>query len=66
MGCAAAPTAATRYAASRLEGLLAQRGDEDGLRARADAGDGEAASRLPDVLISRAALKKRSSCAGSA
>jgi hypothetical protein len=34
-------------------GLLAQRGDLDGLRARADAGDGHAAIRLADLLVGR-------------
>ena len=36
-------------AAGRLDGLLADRGDLDGLRARADAGDGDAAVRLADA-----------------
>ena len=35
----------------RLAGLLAQRGDLDGLRARADAGDAAAASWLTEVLV---------------
>ena len=35
------------YAARRLAGLLAERGDLDGLRARADAGDGDAAGGWP-------------------
>ena len=37
-----------------LAGLLAERGDLDGpqiLRARADAGDEQAAGQLPDLLI---------------
>jgi hypothetical protein len=34
----------------RLAGLLADRGDPDGLRARVDAGDWFAAERLPDLL----------------
>ena len=43
-------------AASRLAGLLAERGDLDGLRARADAGDGDAASRLAGLLAERGDL----------
>jgi len=38
-------------AAERLAGLLAERGDLDGLRARIDAGDPYAAMRLPDLLV---------------
>ena len=37
-------------AAGRLAGLLAERGDLDGLRARADAGDRYAAGRLAELL----------------
>ena len=40
----------------RLAGLLAERGDLDGLRARADAGDGDAAVRLADLLAERGDL----------
>jgi hypothetical protein len=38
-------------AAQRLAGLLAERGDLDGLRARADAGDDSVAPLLPELLI---------------
>ncbi len=44
------------YAAGRLADLLAERGDLDGLRARADAGDGYAAGRLADLLAGRGDL----------
>ena len=40
----------------RLADLLADRGDLDGLRARADAGDGHAAARLADLLADRGDL----------
>ena len=50
-GCAPGPTPATSYAAWRLAELLAERGDLDGLRARADAGDRDAASQLADLLV---------------
>ena len=43
-------------AAWRLAELLAERGDLDGLRARADAGDGDAAGRLADLLAERGDL----------
>jgi hypothetical protein len=43
-------------AARRLAGLLAQRGDMDGLRARADAGDGYATRRLAVLLARRGDL----------
>jgi hypothetical protein len=39
------------YAAIQLAGLLYERGDLDGLRARTDAGDRFAASRLHGLLI---------------
>ena len=39
------------YAARRLTDLLAERGDLDGLRARTDAGDRDAASRLAGLLV---------------
>jgi hypothetical protein len=42
--------AGNEQAAGRLADLLAERGDLDGLRARADAGDGDA-GRLADLLI---------------
>ena len=44
------------YAAWQLAGLLAERGDLDGLRARADAGDGHAAWQLADLLAERGDL----------
>ena len=44
------------YAAWRLAGLLAERGDLDELRARADAGDGYAAARLAGLLGERGDL----------
>ncbi len=37
-------------------GLLAEHGDLDGLRARADAGDEDAAERLADLLADRGDL----------
>jgi hypothetical protein len=43
-------------AALQLAGLLADRGDLDGLRARADAGDTHAASRLAGLLAGRGDL----------
>ena len=49
--CAPGPTPATGMPPRRLAELLAERGDLDGLRARADAGDGDAAARLADLLI---------------
>ena len=45
-----------RDAARRLADLLAERGDLDGLRARADAGDGYAAWRLAELLAGRGDL----------
>ena len=54
--CAPGPTPATRYAAWRLAELLAERGDLDGLRARADAGDGDAAWQLAELLAERGDL----------
>ena len=45
-----------RDAARRLAELLAERGDLDGLRARADAGDGYAALRLAELLAERGDL----------
>jgi hypothetical protein len=53
-------------AASRLAELLENRDDLDGLRARADNGDEAAASRLAACSSSRAEVKKRSGCGGSA
>jgi len=48
--------------------MLADRGDLDGLRARADTGDWCAAGRLTDllaeVLTSRAVAKKQNGCDG--
>jgi hypothetical protein len=38
-------------AAGRLAGMLAERGDSEELRARADAGDLHAAARLPGLLV---------------
>jgi hypothetical protein len=46
------------HAAFELAGLLAQRGDLDGLRARADAGDEEAALHLAVVLAQRGDLNE--------
>ena len=45
-----------RAAARRLAELLAERGDLDELRARADAGDGDAAGRLAGLLAERGDL----------
>ena len=42
--------------ARRLAGLLAEHGDLDGLRARADAGHGYAARRLAELLAQRGDL----------
>jgi hypothetical protein len=42
-----------KFAASQLVRLLADRGDLDGLRARADAGDGYATSQLTGLLADR-------------
>jgi hypothetical protein len=42
---------ADRAAAVWLAGLLAERGDLDGLRARADTGDEDVGERLADLLI---------------
>ena len=44
------------YAARELAGLLAERGDLDGLRARANAGDGDAAGALAGLLAQRGDL----------
>ncbi len=44
------------YAAGLLAGLLAERGDLDGLRGRADAGDEYAAWRLAELLAERGDL----------
>ena len=46
-----AANAGDTYTAVRLADLLAQRGDLDGLRARADAGDQDAGRWLPELLI---------------
>ena len=54
-GCAPGPTPATGRR-QRLAELLAERGDLDGLRARADAGDGHAAERLAELLAERGDL----------
>jgi hypothetical protein len=43
-------------AAWSLNGLLAERGDLDGLRARAEAGDGNAGGRLAHLLAERGDL----------
>ena len=48
--------AGDEYAAYELAGLLADRGDLDGLRTRADAGGGAAAYRLAGLLFSRGDL----------
>ena len=61
-GCAPGPTPAT-VAAGRLAGLLAERGDLDELRARADAGDEIAAGRLAELLASAATWTGRQLCA---
>ena len=50
-GCAPGPTSATSMPPWELAELLAERGDLDGLRARADAGDREAAGKLADLLL---------------
>ena len=42
------PTPTTQSPATRLADLLAERGDLDELRARVDAGDSSAATRLAD------------------
>ena len=56
-GCATrARNAGDEDAAVRLAELLAERGDLDGLRARADAGDGYAAWRLAELLAERGDL----------
>ena len=51
-----AADAGDEEAASQLAGLLGQRGDLDGLRARADAGDGAAARQLAGLLVERGDL----------
>jgi TIR domain len=51
-----AADAGGRYAALRLVGLLAERGDLDELGARADAGDESAAVQLADLLAERGDL----------
>jgi predicted negative regulator of RcsB-dependent stress response len=48
--------ASDKFAASQLVRLLADRGDLDGLRARADAGDENAAERLVHLLFERGDL----------
>ena len=53
--CAPGPTPATGCRL-QLAQLLAERGDLDGLRARADAGDGYAARRLAELLAERGDL----------
>jgi len=50
-------------AASELDGLLAQRGDLDGLRARADAGDEAAASEVVGLLAEASDLDGLRACA---
>ncbi len=45
-----------RSAARQLAGVLAKRGDLDQLRARADAGDGDAAEQLVRLLAERGDL----------
>ena len=55
-GCAPGPSAGDRYAASWLADLLAEDGDLDGLRTRADTGDQYAALRLADLLAERGDL----------
>ena len=54
--CAPGPTPATRPPPGELADLLAERGDLDGLRARADAGDGYAADQLARLLAGRGDL----------
>ncbi len=51
-----AADAGGEYAARRLAGLLAERGDLDGLRARADTGDTDAAAALAELLEKRGDL----------
>jgi len=51
-----AADAGGEYAARRLAGLLAERGDLDGLRARAGTGDTDAAAALADLLEKRGDL----------
>ena len=46
--------------------LLADRGDRDGLRALANAGDSAAAERLARLAIKQGWGKKQSGCASSA
>ena len=48
--------AGDEYAAEKLAGLLAERGDIDELRVRADAGDGDAAWELAGLLARRGDL----------
>ena len=56
MDCAAWADAGDEAATWYLAGLLAQRGDLDGLRERADAGDRDAALRLAGLLKERGDL----------
>jgi hypothetical protein len=56
MSYAAAPTPATSTPPDRLANLLAERGDLDKLRARAETGDQYAAEKLADQLAERGDL----------
>ena len=52
----AEPTGGPTWASKQLAGLLAERGELEELRARADDGDMEAARRLADLLVERGDL----------
>jgi hypothetical protein len=54
------------YADVQASRALFERGDLDGLRALADVGYPGADFYQPQLLVSRAGVKKRSGCAGSA
>ena len=54
--CTVTPPTPATGRRRRLADLLAERGDLDGLRARADAGDGHAAGRLAELLAERGDL----------
>ena len=52
-GCGPGPTPATGTPPGGWPSLLVERGDIDGLRARADAGDESAAWRLVELMVER-------------